>query len=187
MILECIVTTMDADGRVNIAPMGVIPRGEVVVLKPFKDTTTFRNLTAVGSAVLNITDDAGVFAYSALGDYAAELRPAAAVAGYYLADACAYWELEVLGVDATGQRAEIPCRVVRREQLRAFVGYNRARNAILEATILATRVHLLPADEIARELERLAVIVQKCGDAPEAAAMEFILRYVKEASPCRPE
>lgn len=187
MILECIVTTMSADGRVNVAPMGVIPQGEMVVVKPFRDTTTCRNLTSAGYAVVNLTDDIQAYAYSALGEYTGELRRASRVPGYYLAGACAYWELEVLSVAATAERAVIPCRVVRREQLREFVGYNRARNAILEATILATRVHLLPLDEITRELERLAVIVRKCGDAPELATMDFVMRHVKEAVPCRPE
>ncbi len=182
MILECILTTTDRTGQVNIAPMGAVLQDEVVVFKPYRTTTTFQNLSAGGAAVLNITDDATVFAYSALGNYTAELQPVAGGEGAYLAGACAYWELKVLGVDASGERAVVPCRVLARRRLRDFVGYNRARNAILEATILATRVHLLPADGIAGELERLAVIVEKCGAPPEVAAMEFIRRYVRGAT-----
>lgn len=184
VILECLVTTVSPGGQVNIAPMGIIPEGDTVVLRPFQNTTTFRNLVAVPYAVANITDDAAAFAYSALGDYRAEVLPAQAVPGYYLVSACAYWELAVLAVDASQERAAVPCRVVRRQELRPFLGYNRARNAILEATILATRVHLLPVDQVLQEIDRLAVIVAKCGDEPEVAAMSFIQDYVRRVASC---
>lgn len=183
MILECILTTTGPTGEVNVAPMGVELAGERVVIKPFRATTTYANLAAGGVAVLNITDDATVFAYSALGAYTGELRPAAAGRGAYLAGACAYWELEVIAIEGSGERAAIPCRVVARHRLRDFIGYNRARNAIIEAAILATRLHLLPADAVAADLQRLAVIVDKCGDDPERAAMAFIRRYVEGKQP----
>ena len=44
MIIESIVTTVAADGRVNCAPMGVEWGDEVIVLKPFLDTATYRNV-----------------------------------------------------------------------------------------------------------------------------------------------
>ena len=46
MIVEGIVTSRDAAGQVNFAPMGVEWGEERLVLKPFLETTTFRNLTA---------------------------------------------------------------------------------------------------------------------------------------------
>ena len=44
MIIETIVTTMDAAGTVNIAPMGVDWTGgdDAPVLKPFLETVTYR-------------------------------------------------------------------------------------------------------------------------------------------------
>ena len=47
MIIETIVTTMDASGAVNIAPMGVEWTGgdEPPVLKPFLETATYRNVS----------------------------------------------------------------------------------------------------------------------------------------------
>ena len=46
MIIETIVTTLDADGVVNIAPMGVEWTGgdDAPVLKPFLETVTYRNV-----------------------------------------------------------------------------------------------------------------------------------------------
>ena len=41
MILETILTTQDAAGAVNCAPMGVEWGDEEIVIKPFLETTTF--------------------------------------------------------------------------------------------------------------------------------------------------
>ena len=45
-IFETVVTTVAADGRVHVAPMGVRYRGEHVVLMPFKPSTTLDNVLA---------------------------------------------------------------------------------------------------------------------------------------------
>ena len=43
MIIESIITTMDSDGSINFAPMGVEWGEESIVIKPFIETATFRN------------------------------------------------------------------------------------------------------------------------------------------------
>ena len=66
MIIETILTSVDAAGQVNCAPMGVEWGDEIIVIKPYQDTTTFRNLTATKIAVVNITDNILLFAQSAI-------------------------------------------------------------------------------------------------------------------------
>jgi hypothetical protein len=44
VIIETILTTQDDRGAVNFAPMGVEWGEETIVIKPFLETTTFRNL-----------------------------------------------------------------------------------------------------------------------------------------------
>lgn len=180
VILECIVTTRDPGGRLNVAPMGVVPEGGTMLLRPFRDTATYRNLVSTGQAVVNSTDDACLFAYAALGDVEPPTVPATAVEGAILASACHFWEVRVEAVGGGPERAEIRARVVAEGRLREFLGFNRARHALLEATILATRVHLLPAGQIRDELERLAVVVHKTGDAAEREAMAFVRAYVRQ-------
>ena len=58
-------------------------------------------------------------------------------------------------------------------------GFNRARHAVLEATILATRTHLLPMDQIREEFARLQVIVDKTAGPREQEAMAFVTEYVR--------
>ena len=62
MILETIVTTVAEDGTVNCAPMGVEWGDAAIILKPFLETATYRNLLATRAAVVNVIDDVRVFA-----------------------------------------------------------------------------------------------------------------------------
>ena len=179
MIVETIVTTIDREGKINFAPMGVEWGEETIVLKPFLETTTFRNLTAGRAAVVNLTDDAMLFAQGAVSSPQFPAVPASVVPGVVLEAACSWRELEVVSVDATPPRSRIETRVVHRGVRREFIGFNRARHAVLEAAILATRTHLIPADEIREEYARLQIIVDKTAGPREREAMEFLTRYVQ--------
>ena len=46
MILEGIVTSLDAGGKLNVAPMGPIVEPDMsrLVLRPFRTSQTYRNL-----------------------------------------------------------------------------------------------------------------------------------------------
>ena len=178
MIIESLVTTMDAEGRVNLAPMGV-EWGEQVVLKPFRDTTTFRNLVATRAAVLHLTDDVLLFVEAALGEPRFTWRPAGTVRGAVLDDACSWRELEVLTLDDAPPRARIVMRAVSAGHGREFLGFNRARHAVLEGTILATRLHLLPADEVGAQFERLAIPVEKTAGPREREAWAWLTAFVR--------
>ena len=70
-------------------------------------------------------------------------------------------------------------------RLRDFFGFNRAKHAVVEAAILATRIHLLAAEEIAAEFRKLGVIVGKTGGDQEKEAFAFLERYVAEAGQYR--
>lgn len=181
MIVETIVTTMDGDGAVNCAPMGVEWGEATIVLKPFVDTLTYRNIIATGVAVVNLTDDCGVFARAAISNPDDPTVPASVVRGVVLADACSWREVEVRSVDHGPPRARIETRVVHRGAGREFIGFNRAAHAVLETAIYATRVHLLPRAFVRKELERLQTIVDKTAGPREHEAMRLLSDYVAAA------
>ena len=93
MIVETIVTTMDTQGAINFAPMGVEWDEETIVLKPFLETTTFRNLRDGGAAVVNLTDDVMLFAQGAIASPQFPSSPAHIVRGVVLEAACSWREL----------------------------------------------------------------------------------------------
>jgi uncharacterized protein len=181
MIVETVTTTVNADGTVNCAAMGVEWSDEGIVIKPYRTTRTLRNLQRQGVAVVHLTDDILLFTHAALGDPHPPTRPAAVVDGVVLSDACSWREVAVDAIDATGPRARVTTRVVARGAGREFIGFNRACHAVLEASILASRVRRLPADEICAELGRLAVLVDKTAGPRERAAMDFVLAHVRAA------
>jgi hypothetical protein len=179
VIIESIVTTMDPSGAVNFAPMGVEWGEEHIVLKPFLETTTYRNVTATRVAVVNLTDDVMLFAQGAISSPQFPWTPATVVRGAVLEAACSWRELEVTSVDSTPPRSRIEARVRHSGVRREFIGFNRARHAVLEAAILATRTHLLPAEQIRDEYSRLQVIVDKTAGPREQEAMTMLTDYVR--------
>lgn len=179
MIIESIVTSIDPAGRVNFAPMGVEWGEEIIVLKPFLETTTFRNVSATRAAVVNLTDDALLFAQGAVSSPQFPSFPAVVVRGVVLDAACSWRELEVASIDDTPPRSRIEARVVHRGTRREFLGFNRARHAVLEAAILATRTHLLPPEQIRDDFARLQVIVDKTAGPREQEAMALLTEYVR--------
>jgi uncharacterized protein len=184
MIIETIVTTIASDGVVNCAPMGVEwdPETEPdsIVLKPFLETATYRNVAATRAAVVNLIDDVRVFARAAISNPSYETVPAHVVGGVVLADACSWRELEVVAIDSTPPRSRIDTRVLHRGSRREFIGFNRARHAVLEAAIYATRVHLLDRDFLLREVDRLQVIVDKTAGPRELEAMDLLADYIRK-------
>jgi len=181
MIVETVTTTINPDGTVNCAAMGVEWGDDALVIKPYRATRTLRNLERSGAAVVNLTDDILLFCEAALGDPQPPTRPAEAVAGAVLADACSWREVAVDAIDASGPRARVATRVVGRGTGREFVGFNRAAGAVLEASILASRARRLPAAEIRADLARLAVAVDKTAGPRERAAMDLVLAHVQAA------
>jgi hypothetical protein len=158
--------------------MGVEWGETEIVVKPFLETTTFRNLSATRQAVVNLTDDVRLFARGATETVEFPAGPAVVVNGVVLDAACSWRELEVVSIDATPPRSRIVTRVVHHGFRREFLGFNRARHAVLEAAIFATRLHLLPAEQIRAEFERLQIIVDKTAGPDEREAMDYLKGWV---------
>jgi uncharacterized protein len=182
LLLEGIVTTLNDDGSVHIAPMGPIVDAKFsrLLLRPYQTSTTFQNLKRAGEGVLHVTDDVVLFARAAVGELSAEPRTVAAktIKGRVLADACRWYEFRVDSLDDSVERTELLASVVERGRNREFFGFNRAKHAVIEAAILATRTKWLEADFIRSEFNRLAVIVEKTGGREEHAALRFLEAYV---------
>ena len=176
-IVETVVTTINPDGGVNCAAMGVEWGERRIVIKPYRGTRTLRNLRATQAAVVNLTDDILLFSRSALGDPRPPTRPAEHVDGAIVEDACSWREVRVESI-ADGERARVDTTVVGAGSGREFLGFSRACHAVLEASILASRARLLDADEIRTEFGRLQVLVDKTGGPREHEAMAYVRAVV---------
>lgn len=188
MILEGLVTTIDPTGTVNFAPMGPIvePDFSRFELRPYQTSKTYRNLKIHPQGVLHVVDDVLLIAQAALDRLPSPLPktiPAEQVAGAVLDDCCHWFEFEVRTLDDRAERTSIVCEVVHKGRRRNFFGFNRAKHAVLEATILATRLHILPRDDVLAELKRLQIPVEKTAGPQELAAWTLVTNYIQSWRP----
>jgi hypothetical protein len=186
LILEGIVTTLNADGSPNISPMGPRVDREVtwLVLRPFRTSQTYQNLRRLNEGVFHVTDDVELIARAAIGQLSdvANLLPARGVQGVMLVDACRWFAFRVVELDDTQERTTIHCSVVATGTNRDFFGFNRAKHAVIEAAILATRIGILPAKQINAEMERLAVPVEKTAGEQERRAFKLLREYIARSA-----
>ena len=184
VILEGIVTTLNPDGSANISPMGpeVDSALEQLVLKPFRSSTTYANLKRTGHGVFHVTDDVELLAQAAVGtpDPLPPMIACEQFDGRILAGACRWYALRVTALDDAEERTRIETRIVAAGRLRDFFGFNRAKHAVLEAAILATRTGLLPAADIFAQLERLRPLVEKTGGDAERRAWAHLEQAIAE-------
>ncbi len=174
-IRESIVVTVRPDGRAHVAPLGLIERNELLVIAPFRPSTTLANLEHHPFATACYTDDVRVFAGCVSGakrDW--PVVPAERIPGFRLASCLAHEELETVAVEPDGLRPRFLCRIVHAARHGSFLGFNRARFAVIEAAILLSRRHLLPAREIEEGLARLRVLVDKTAGEAEREAWGWI-------------
>jgi hypothetical protein len=181
-LLEGIVTTLNEDRSPHVAPMGpIVDAGFTrLLLRPFRTSQTYRNLKRAKEGVLHVTDDVELFAKAAVGrlDELPRMLPATEVDGVILADACRWYAFRVASIDDRQERTEIIADVIGSGTYRDFFGFNRAKHAVIEAAILATRVGLLDPEHIIAEFERLGSSVEKTGGHEERRAFEFLKAYV---------
>ncbi|MEQ9409020.1 MAG: DUF447 family protein [Fuerstiella sp.] len=184
MIVEGLLTSTSTDGVTNVAPMGPIVHGdfESLTLRPFAGSTTFDNLTTTRVGVFHVVDRVQIIAAAAIRRLTEvpDTFPARKIAGAVLSDCCRWLEFEITDIDCSSDRSVMRAKIVHSEVQRPFFGFNRARHAVIEAAILATRVHLLPRSEIATQLGYLKSSVEKTGGTEETAAFRMLQEYMLE-------
>ncbi len=182
LILEGLVTTRDLAGKVNLAPMGPLVDRDLTqfTLRPFRTAQTYSNLREWPEGVFHVTDDVELLARAALGmvETLPALVPAVQVDVPMLSDTCRWFEFRVEEFDDVAERTTLHCQIIHRGEGRPFFGFNRAKHAVLEAAILATRIGILSADEIQREMASLAMMVNKTAGDQEAAAFALLQQEI---------
>jgi hypothetical protein len=181
-IRESIVTTRKADGMAHVAPLGVIVEEPFLVIAPFHPSTTLDNLRRHGFACVNYTTDVRVFA----GCVSRRRRDwpvvaAERVEGWRLKGALAHSEVAVAEVMKDELRPRFRCRIVHERSHAPFLGFNRAQAAVLEAAILASRLHMLPAEKVESELRYLTIAIDKTAGAIEREAWGWLMAMVADA------
>jgi uncharacterized protein len=179
MIRETIVTTVSAAGTPHIAPIGVHVVEAGFVIAPYRPSTTLDNILATGHAVINYTDDVRIFAGCLTGRRDWPLIPTAQIKGVYLAQALGHVELTLVNTEDDSTRPRLHCSVICEATHKSFQGFNRAQHAVLEAAILASRLHRLPRDKIESELSYLTIAIDKTAGPQELQAWSWLMEKIQ--------
>lgn len=179
LIFETIVTSRNADGSAHAAPFGVRERDGRVFIAPFRPSTSLDNLLREKAAVVNLTDDVRIFAGSLTGQRDWPVRPAERIAGHVLESALAHRELRLVEVIENEVRPQLLFEVVYEASHHPFRGFNRAQAAVIEAAVLVSRLHMLPAEKIAAELLYLSIAMDKTAGEREWQAWGWLMEHIE--------
>lgn len=179
MIYETVITTMNADGSVHIAPFGIRERDGLVIIAPFRPSTSLDNLLRTGRAVVNLTDDVRVYAGALTGRRVWQVKAAQFIEGYVLESALAHRELELAEIKEDAVRPELAFRVIHEAMHAPFRGFNRAQAAVLEAAVLVSRLHMLPPEKIAAEVAYLTIAIEKTAGERERQAWSWLMERIE--------
>lgn len=184
LILEGLVTTLGSDGSVNVSPMGPLVDRERTkfILRPYKTSRTYQNLKRGSACVFHVTDNVLMIAEAITGrlKISADAYFLDDFGGPILKDACQWFSLRVVQLEDEEERTTIGCEMMEHGSLRDFFGFNRAKHAVLEAAILATRTAFLPADFILGEIAKLQTPVDKTAGEQERQAFQLLKVYILE-------
>jgi len=173
-----VICVTEHSGKINTAPIGLIVDSKVYV-RLFGETHTLKNLMHGSKLYANVCYDPLVFAVSAFED----LDESWFAEKYVLK--CAYsicvFEPERFEDMKNYKLCTLKFlkgKIVNPSAVRAF---NRGFSAVIEATIIATRVKMMDED-ISKKIKELGEIVKKCGGKREKTAFSYILSVLRESS-----
>jgi uncharacterized protein len=180
MIREAVVTSVSSAGQVHVAPMGFREVDGRVVLAPFRPSTTLDNLLATRCAAVNLSDDVRVFAGCLTGRRDWPTLPCEQIRCLRLDGALAHRELQLAQVEQDDQRPRLHFDVVLERIHAPFRGFNRAQAAVVEAAILVSRLHMLPAEKVDREIAYLAIAIEKTAGPAEREAWSWLIERIEQ-------
>ncbi|MDY6865103.1 MAG: DUF447 family protein [Halobacteriota archaeon] len=185
-ISEVIATTRSGISDFNAAPIGIIREGKSVYAKLYPGTHTYSNISSTGMMVANVTHDPELFVRSAFSDLSTEYKDS--FHGYpAIKDADAWILFRCYITKEPDPERNIKFFEVTLEPVsskvntkRSFRAVNRGLNAVIEATVHATR-YVLTGDRMLKEwIEYYNTLVSTCGSPSEKRAMELLFRFIDE-------
>jgi hypothetical protein len=180
MIWETIVTTVSADDRVHVAPMGIREHEGRVILAPFRPSATLDNVLNSQCAAVNLTDDVRIFAGCLTGRREWQVTACTYIDCVRIRDPLAHRELRLAKVEDDEQRPRLHMDVVYEQIHAPFRGFNRAQAAVIEAAVLVSRLHMLSSEKIDSEMRYLAIAIEKTAGPNEQEAWSWLVQRIRE-------
>lgn len=176
--VEAIVSTQNTTGTLNAAPMGIVRTGrDTLEIRPFLETTTFRNLGATGKATINLVHNIMLYLETAFdrltpGHQLFEKTSTSWPAS--LREADAFLVVSVLRQGQyTQERSFFVCQAKGAQVNNPFPrAYSRGFAASLEAIIHATRIQAFIGEGEKQKVRELLQSYEQCQQTVEKISEE---------------
>ncbi|MGB7002656.1 MAG: DUF447 domain-containing protein [Halobacteriota archaeon] len=177
-ISEVIVTTRSATGTFNAAPIGIITITNEHFVKLYKGSRTFTNVQETKKLAANVTSDTVLFVKAAF-DNLGEAHYSSLSSFPVLKEANSWILFQAVLAEKSTEYSLFQLTpltvIINWKELKAI---NRGLNAVIEATILATRYLIVnderEKEELKKQMARYAKIVEKCGGHREKEAIRIL-------------
>jgi hypothetical protein len=181
-ISEVIATTRSVSGVPNAAPIGILCREDAYFVNLYKGSQTLSNVIETRELAANVTNDALLFVKAAF-DNLGESH-FARFSGFPVLKSAESWiKFECHRIEERADSFFFLLTPIAIEQnIKAARAINRGLNAVIEATILATRYAIdeREKDGMNRTIERYTEIVEKCGGRREKEAIYCLKKLCNE-------
>ena len=183
MIHEVIVTTINKDKKVHIAPMGVkilqSDSKKLVQTSPFKPSQTLNNILETKIATVNFIDNVKVFSGIVTGEKKDwELEVSDDKCAPHLQNTNTHMNVKVSEDHDDPVRPRIVCEVINEQIHRPFLGFNRAQFSVIELAVLSTRLGRIDDNKIKDEMKYLKIGIDKTAGKNEKEAWEWIEKKI---------
>ncbi len=176
-ISEVIATTHN--GQINAAPMGIVNRDSLYI-NMYSGSHTFSNVKQNGQLVANLVSDPTLYVKAAFDDlessnfYYTEGVPVLKEAYAWIEFACSVPD-EILRRNIVVRLRPIRAKVINKP----IIPVNRGFNAIIEATVHATRYHIYREPRYLQLIDHYESIVKKCGGPREVQAFKLLKTFLE--------
>lgn len=176
-ISEVIFTTLSPDGVPNAAPIGLHRKGSRLFARIY-NSKTLENIMGKPVAAANIVDDPVLFVQSSLSDV--EPEKFEFVDGFPILKDALGWILFDCRCKK-GEKTSVAelSPIKGKINQRKIQPVNRGFNAVIEASIHATRYVVLKEQKQLDCIKYYNTIVKKCGGAQERKAMKLLYELIQ--------
>ena len=181
-INETIITTISLDGRFNAAPIGIIRRDGKLMVQIYTESHTCANIQDTGLLAANIVDDPVLFVQSALADLDDTMFETIKTDKYGIfpiLNKSSAWIIFKADYEKGSKTIQAELYPITGEIRRSGITtINRGFNAVIEATIHATRYIVFRDEKYLRKIKTCKNIIDKCGGNREKEAYELIIQLL---------
>jgi hypothetical protein len=164
---EIILTTLNSDCSYNAAPMGIVMTSPLILtIKPFKTSSTYKNLKNKSRACVNVTSDPGIYLATSFKEKDFSGFPVPNIDKELRLDhSDAHVFIELKSFDELEHRAKVSFQILSVEVIISHPkAFNRGRAAAIEAIVHATRIKVFFKEGPRERVESLIKRFYDCKD-----------------------